>query len=235
MLNWRHAAACITGVFALVGCSSTSSGGGGSDEADPTLPRRHDEAPPDLVLGRAEGVPEETQTEADTGGSDSDAGADADAVGSDAATDANRTDADGGSCTPKVFDEGLATTLRGVIFGGGYYRIGESRVAGAVNQNAIIVGSCGVSGVDRCDKYVFSTFSADSYVNGTRIIDVRDARGSRFELNMTYNAAQSCWSVAYARINGANVTVNTQSYTTGVLNTCGATGEPAFSTASCPP
>lgn len=138
------------------------------------------------------------------------------------------------ACTSKKYDEGLSTILRGIFVGGGYQRISEWRVAGSPNEKAIVIANCGAADYDRCDALSFSHFAIDQYTSGVVKVDARDDHGHRLEYHLSYSDAASCWDVVYARLDEKAVTLLTQTYGSGELNTCGATGEPTFSVDSCP-
>lgn len=144
---------------------------------------------------------------------------------------------------PTTYNEGLATVYRGIqipnftatslgIGRGGYYHIGEFRVGGQVANKAITLSilkhygqnvNPGQSVLPQSNEpWVFHNFIVDNGSPQLREVVVKDDYNHTLKIKLTYNESKTCW-VTQATINNLPVTVSTQTYTTGMHNSCSFT------------
>jgi hypothetical protein len=147
-----------------------------------------------------------------------------------------------------VYNEGLATVLRGVRIDAaassqigipqGYYRLGEFRIWGAPQELVKTVHVLKQYGVyvtgastlpQRDEEWVFSVVTLDDWEAERRRYKAYDFHGHTFEYAITFDPANSCWNTA-AKIDCVDVALSTQTFTTAQLNTCGWTSEPPWTT-----
>jgi hypothetical protein len=156
-------------------------------------------------------------------------------AGDSTSTDSGNEAHDAGPCTGTLFDERTATVLRGIESQGGYFHLGDFRST-ATSSEAVTIdflqgyAECaGAPMPDSCEEWVFSSFSSNTYGASGWTLDARDHHGHRLEFSLIFNAQPGCNRFAYARLDGVDVVITSQSYTTGTPNTCGITTEPVFS------
>lgn len=152
----------------------------------------------------------------------------------------------GGGLPAIVFDEGLATVLRGIeidmvtapklAVAPGYYRLREFRSYADTSKVAVALeleqayGECSdptKSIIPRSDHpWVFWQRDSYEYNADHYLLKTHDSFGHdlSFEVLFTNN----CFTVNFSTINGENVQLTVQKFTTGELYTCNYPVEPAF-------
>jgi len=147
------------------------------------------------------------------------------------------------------YNEGLASVLRGILLdetaaralnvAAGYYRIGEFRVGHQPEDQAKVLNiakkygerAAGQSTLPRRDEtWVFSITDTNEWTPIRQAFTTRDYYGHTFRYEIEFDIAANCWKVLSAGLDCATVALSTQTYTTGVLNTCGWSSEPSWTT-----
>lgn len=147
------------------------------------------------------------------------------------------------------YNEGLAAILRGVLIdeaaaqdlnvAPGYYRIREFRVSGQPSEKVKVLNieknygemAVGQSTLPRRNEpWVFSIIVKDEWSPNRRTFTAKDYYGHAFRYEIELDSASSCWKVLSVLLDCAKVALSTQTYTTGVLNTCDWSSEPPWTT-----
>lgn len=161
--------------------------------------------------------------------------------------DSRPTQYDVSSLSLFTYDELLASILRGIELDGpaagelelipGYYEISEHRVDGNPTQRVIALhvfkryygSAVGPGSLPRRDEpFVFSIIDQYDYDSAGFRFSGRDFHGHTLAFDIAFQP--SCFAVTSVRLNCAAPRITAQSYTTGVLRTCGVTTERPWST-----
>lgn len=145
-----------------------------------------------------------------------------------------------------TYDEALATVLRGIQLDAaaagefeiapGYYKISAHRVSGNPSESVIALQIfkryfellTGASSPPRReDPFVFSIIDRNEYDSTGYRFTGRDFHGHTLAFDIAFQPG--CFAVNSVQLNCAAPRLTTQSYTTGVHNTCGVASEPAWS------
>ncbi|MFW9780628.1 MAG: CARDB domain-containing protein [Candidatus Heimdallarchaeota archaeon] len=143
------------------------------------------------------------------------------------------------------YNEGLATVLRGIQIDDdvarnlnilpGYYHIREFRVSGQPSQKSITLSIQNdyyesVSGTsnlpERDHEWVFSNVLEDSHTSVGKKFFGLDLHGHTLSFEIQFGSP--CVNVVSSQLDCMDVNISTQTYTTGLLNTCGWTTEPVW-------
>lgn len=145
------------------------------------------------------------------------------------------------------YNEGLATVLRGVSIDDtaahmlnvspGYYRIREFRVWTQPDERAKVLCieknyaeyATGESNLPTRDEpWVFTIIEEKDWSPYRRAFSAKDYYGHSFTYVIEFDLESDCWNVLTATLDCAKIELSTQTYTTSVLNTCGWSSEPPW-------
>jgi len=146
-----------------------------------------------------------------------------------------------------TYNEGLGTILRGILIDteaasalgvqAGYYRIREFRVWNMPEQKVITLniyqdyGALATGGgivPKQEEEWVFSIIEVDEYNSSGRKFIGYDFFGHQLSFEIQFTS--SCHNVISSKLDCVDVGLSTQTYTTGVLYSCGWSSEPSWTT-----